>query len=57
MWAGYRVHQLPHMGNTTTNRVESMHATLKSRMPASNITLLRLVETIHEWDRLDVSHN
>ena len=47
--AAYYVNSLPHMGNRTSNRVESVHANIKRHTNTSSGSMVIVTEKIGIW--------
>lgn len=54
-WVGYYVNSYTHMGNRTSNRVESTHAAIKRNNRTSSGTLPLITTKILEWVKIRVS--
>lgn len=54
-WVGYYVNNIMHMGNRSSNRVESMHANIKRSINTSSGRMSVVTKKINNWIKMRVS--
>lgn len=54
-WTGFHANKLPHMGNRSSNRVETTHAKMKQHIQTSSGKMDLVTNKILEWWKIRVS--